>query len=59
MLYEYVFKCSVELEYKLNRLLRTFEDKLTEDIYNFLFSSGSTNGILYELPKNHKSGLPS
>ncbi len=58
LLNEDVFKCILRLEDKLNRFLRTVKNKLTEDVYNFLFASGSTPGILYGLPKVHKAGCP-
>ncbi len=52
------FKYIISLEYKLNRNLRKFKNKLTYVTYNFLFASGSTPGILYGLPKVHKDSCP-
>ena len=52
------FKHIITLEDKLNRLLRKIRSKLTDDVYNFLFASGSTPGILYGLPKVHKADCP-
>ncbi len=46
------------LKDKLNRLLRSIKIKLTEDVCNWLFASGSTQGVLYGLPKMHKDGCP-
>ncbi len=31
---------------------------MVDNVYNFLFASGSTPGILYGLPKVHKAGAP-
>ncbi len=46
------------LEDKLNRKLRKLKNKLQENVYNFLFASGSSPGVLYILPKVHKVGVP-
>ncbi len=48
----------ITLEDKLNRILRTLKNTLTDVTYNYLFASGSTPGILYGLPKVHKEGCP-
>ncbi len=48
----------ISLEDKLNRILRTLKNKLTDVTYNYLFTSGSTPGILYSLPKVHYEGYP-
>ncbi len=53
-----MFKCVLRLEDKLNRFFRTLKSRLTEEVYNFLFASGSTPGILYGLPKVHQVGCP-
>ena len=52
------FKCVLRLEDRLNRFLRTVKTKLGDNVYNWLFASGSTPGILYGLPKVHKEGCP-
>ncbi len=52
------FEYIVALEDKLNRMLREIKTKLPENTYTTLFSSGSTPGILYGLPKTHKEGYP-
>ena len=54
------FKYLIRLEDKLNRILRSLKSKniFSEDTYNFLFASGSKPGVLYGLPKTHKTGLP-
>ncbi|RUM27936.1 MAG: hypothetical protein DSY42_09165, partial [Aquifex sp.] len=48
----------VRLEDKLNRLLRSVKNKLPENFDEWLFASGSAPGILYGLPKVHKTGCP-
>ena len=52
------FKCILRLEDKLNRLLRAIKTKLTDEVYGWLYASGSTPGVLYGLPKVHKDGCP-
>ncbi len=52
------FKYIIALEDKLNRILRKLKRKLDDNVYNFLFASGSIPGILYGLPKVHKVNVP-
>ena len=54
------FKYITKLEDKLARLLRKYLKLklITKEIFNYLFSSGSTLGILYGLPKTHKVDNP-
>ena len=47
-----------KLEDRLNRLLRSIKDKISESTYKKLFASGSRPGILYGLPKIHKPNCP-
>ena len=54
--YNTIFKT----EDKINRTLKQFKDNsiITDDIYNSLYSSGSSYNILYGLPKVHKRDVP-
>ena len=47
-------------EDKINRTLKQFKDQgiINDDTYNSLYSSGSSFGILYGLPKVHKDNVP-
>jgi len=49
-----------KIEDKINRFLRKLLslELLTEDVYNRLFVSGSSPGVMYGLPKTHKVGVP-
>ena len=38
--------------------MRTVKAKLSDNVFNWLFASGSTPGILYGLPKAHEDGCP-
>jgi len=55
-----IFKLSLKLEDSLNRVLRKLlkENKIDKTFYNNAFSSGSSPGILYGLPKIHKPNTP-
>ena len=57
---EDVFKFITRLEDRLARLLRKLLKfkVINKETFNFLFSSGSSPGILYGLPKTHKPGTP-
>ncbi|XP_042893334.1 uncharacterized protein LOC122267343 [Penaeus japonicus] len=48
----------LKLEDKLNRFLRNIKDSVGDSVYNCLFASGSRPGVLYGLPKIHKTGNP-
>lgn len=54
------FLLSLRLEDKINRTLKKFKDLniLSENQYNSMFASGTHPGILYGLPKTHKTGIP-
>jgi hypothetical protein len=54
------YKLSLKLEDKLNRFLRSLLKKKVLDEHSFqnMYSSGSSPGILYGLPKVHKPGTP-
>ena len=54
------FTYITKLEDKLARLLRKFLKLkvLTKEVFNELFSSGSSLGVFYGLPKIHKAGFP-
>ena len=54
--YNLIFKA----EDKINRTIKQLKDKgmLSEQEYQSLYSSGSSFGVLYGLPKVHKSNLP-
>ena len=52
------FKIILKLEDKLNRLLRSIKNKLPDNIFDYLFASGSLPGVLYGLPKIHKVDCP-
>lgn len=49
------FRCTLRLEDKLNRFLRTFMKKLRDNLFDFLFASRLTRGISCGLPKAHKN----
>ena len=51
-----LFKISNKSEDKINRVLKKFKDKkiITDEVYSSLYSTGSSFGILYGLPKVHK-----
>src|SRR5215469_14177192 len=55
-----IFKLSLKLEDSLNRILRKLlkDNKIDKTFYNSTFSSGSSPGILYGLPKIHKTNTP-
>ena len=57
---EDMFTVITTLEDKLGRLLRKLLklNIISQHTFNFLFSSGSASGILYGLPKTHKTGVP-
>ena len=42
----------------MNRILRKIKSNIGEKIYDNLFASGSQVGVMYCLPKIHKSGNP-
>ena len=54
------FQPIFKLEDKINRLLKGFKDEkiITESTYQDLYSSGSSYGALYGLPKIHKESIP-
>ena len=54
------FSYITKLEDKLSRLLRKLLKLkvITDDVFNKLFTSGSSPGILYGLPKTHKPDVP-
>ena len=54
------FTYITKLEDKLSRLLRKLLKlkAITDDTFNLLFTSGSSPGILYGLPKTHKPDVP-
>ena len=47
-------------EDKINKLIRKLKQQniISTSTYNFLFTSDSGPGILYGLPKIHKTGTP-
>lgn len=51
LLHEDGGKCVLRLEVKLNRFLRTLKNKLSEELYNFLFALGSTLEIFVWISK--------
>ena len=53
-------KLAMQHEDKINRLLRKLKQQniISTSTYNSLFTSGSGPGILYGLPKIHKTGTP-
>ena len=54
------FKNNLLLEDKLYRFLKRMynQDKITENEYKTMYSSGSNQGIMYGLPKIHKTNIP-
>ena len=54
------FQLIFKQEDKINRLLKSFKDEnlITESTYQNLYSSGSSYGVLYGLPKIHKENIP-
>ena len=50
----------IKREDQLNNMLRQLKDSqsIDKDTYSRLFTSGSKPGILYGLPKVHKTGCP-
>ena len=54
------FRTIIKQEDKINRLLTKMKSKkeIPGEVYSSLHSSGSRPGILYGLPKVHKSGAP-
>ena len=54
------FSIIFRTEDKINRTLKQFKDEnmIDEHTYQSLYSSGSSFGILYGLPKVHKEGVP-
>ena len=57
---ENVHKTILHVEDKINRFISKLKklNLISVDVYNSLFVSGSTPGILYGLPKTHKNGNP-
>ena len=57
---EPLHKILLQLEDKVNRLLNKLKKDsiITDQLYNSLHVSGSTPGILYGLPKIHKTNVP-
>ena len=55
-----IHKTILHVEDKINRFISKLKkiNIITADVYNSLFVSGSTPGILYRLPKTHKNGNP-
>jgi len=55
-----IFKLSLKLEDSLNHILRKLlkNKKIDKIFYNNAFASGSSPGILYGLPKIHKTDIP-
>ena len=55
-----VFSTIFRMEDKINRTLKQLKKNLiiTDDIYNSLYSSGSSYSMLYGLPKVHKTDVP-
>ena len=54
------FQPIFKVEDKINRLLKDLKDDnvICESTYKNLYSSGSSYGILYGLPKIHKENIP-
>ena len=54
------FQPIFKVEDKINRFLKSLKDKniINEQEYSDLYSSGSSYGILYGLPKIHKENIP-
>ena len=54
------FQPIFKVEDRINRFLKSLKDKnvINDHTYNELYSSGSSYGILYGLPKIHKEGIP-
>ena len=54
------FATIFKAEDKINRSLKQFKDAhiITDETYHSLYSSGSSFGTLYGLPKVHKEGIP-
>ena len=57
---EPTFQPIFKVEDKINRFLKYLKDKniISDLTYTDLYSSGSSYGILYGLPKVHKEGIP-
>ena len=55
-----IIKTVTQLEDKINRFLNKLKKlgMIGESVYNELFASGCSPGILYGLPKIHKLGVP-
>ena len=55
-----VFKTILKVEDKINRVLLKLKklSAISNEIYSDLFVSGSNPGVLYGLPKTHKTGVP-
>lgn len=53
-----LFENILKLEDRLNRMLRSIKDNIDTEIYSYLYASGTTPGIMYGLPKVHKSNFP-
>ena len=55
-----ILKTIRQVEDKINRLLTKLKSlgMISEELYKYLFVSGSTPGILYGLPKIHKALVP-
>ena len=53
-------KLIMKLEDKLNHVLRGYkkDGRITADFYNSCFASGTNLGVLYGLPKVHKTNCP-
>ena len=55
-----IIKTITQVEDRINRFLNKMKrlTLINESLYNSLFVSGSLPGILYGLPKVHKTGAP-
>jgi hypothetical protein len=53
-----IYKLTLSLEEKLNRVLRPLKSILGDSVYNTIRASGSTIGTMYGLVKIHKPGNP-
>ena len=53
-----LFNLIIKLEDKFNRILRQIKGNIGEKLYKSLYASGTKPGILYCLPKIHKTNTP-